>query len=209
MKKHCVIIAGGECEESLLKSVSCDNFVIAADSGLKYCIKSGIIPDLIVGDFDSFSGEILFSSEVIRLPVKKDDTDLHFAARCAIKRGFTEVTVFGGYGSRPDQNFAMLSTLLWLKSNGADLVKAVCNGFEVYLLLNDKLSLRVSKNRYVSVFSINGDAKGVFIDGATYNLQNATLTQSYPIGVSNECQGDITISVNDGALIVMLVNKNI
>ncbi len=210
MKNRCVVVAGGDCDISSLSSIGNDDFIIAADSGLKYTEKLNIVPDLIVGDFDSFDGPIPDNVDVIRLPEHKDDTDLLYALRCGVKRGFRNFLILGGYGSRPDQNLAMLQSLVWLCENcKTESVTVRCVGFEIYAIKDSLITLAVDREKYLSVFSISGIAKGVNIIGADYSLQNAEISPNFPIGVSNEAMGEVIISVNSGTLIIMLVNKDI
>lgn len=210
MKTRCVIIAGGDCDVSLLSNIGSEDYVIAADSGLQYCHAVGIVPDLLVGDFDSYTGPVYECTEVIKLPTHKDDTDLFFAARCGVERGFRKFAVFGGYGSRPDQNMAMFQTLHWLTENCEQPdIRAVCNGFEVFAVKNSKLTFSSDRERYLSVFAVGGTAYGVDIVGAEYPLNNATVTPSFPIGVSNVAVNDTTVSVRNGMLLIMTVDKNI
>ena len=52
----------------------------------------------------------------------------------------------------------------------------------------------------------NGGAEGVYESGSFYELADATLTATYPVGVSNEyAEGSdcITISTREGALVVV------
>ncbi len=210
MKNHCVIVAGGDCDTKSFCEISATDFVIVADSGLKYTEAVGIVPDLIVGDFDSYLGEIPTDVNVLKLPTKKNDTDLLYALRCGVERGLKKFLIFGGYGSRPDQNLAMLQSLVWLCDNcDTEMVKAVCCGFEVYAIKNKSITLELTRDKYLSVFSISNGAKGVDIVGADYPLIDAIISPSFPVGVSNEADGLVTVSVKDGTLILMTVNKNI
>lgn len=210
MKTHCVIVAGGHCDINLFEFIDSTCFVIAADSGFKHCRSANISPDLLVGDFDSYFGELPSEIETVKLPTHKDDTDLMFAARCGVERNFKRFTVLGGYGSRPDQNMAMYQTLCWLCDNcdGAE-VKAICNRFEIYMLKSGSMTFPADKSRYLSVFAIDGDAKGVDIIGSEYELNNASLTANFPIGVSNVAENDTTVSVKHGKILIMSVDKNI
>ncbi len=210
MKNRCVIVAGGDCDLAQLNTVDGSCFVIAADSGLKHCVKANIKPDLIVGDFDSYLYELPNDIEAITLPTHKDDTDLMFAARCGVERNFKRFTVLGGYGSRPDQNLAMYQTLCWITDNCKNAeVNAKCCGFEVYLINNGAIAFPADRDRYLSVFAIDGDAVGVDIVGAEYSLNNATIKAGFPIGVSNVAVSDTEISVKQGKLLIMAVDKNI
>ncbi len=210
MKNRCVVVAGGDCDISHLNEISNNDFVIAADSGLKHTNAAKVTPDLIVGDFDSYSGDIPEGVEVVKLPTHKDDTDLLFALRSGVELGFRNFLIFGGYGSRPDQNLSLLQSLLWLCNNCVlQGVKARCNGFELYAVKNSSLTLCLDRSRYLSVFSISSEAEGVNIMGADYPLENAAVMPDFPIGVSNEADGEVTVSVDKGTLIIMVVNKNI
>lgn len=210
MKNRCVIVAGGDCKD--LSVINENDFLIAADSGLNVLLKNNITPSLIVGDFDSFDGELPSNVETIVLPTHKDDTDLLYAAKIGVERGFSTFLILGGYGSRPDQNYAMYETLLWLKRNEAVTnVKALCTDFYVTIILNESVELDLEINQYLSVFAFGGVADRVSVTGTEYELNDYTLKPGVPIGVSNEISnsGKISISVKNGALLVFVVNKNI
>lgn len=212
MKRRCVIVAGGECTESDIKVISDNDYVIAADSGLNALMRYELLPELAVGDFDSYSGELPHGIDVITLPVKKDDTDLLYAARIGAEKGFSEFLILGGYGSRPDQNFAMYETLIWIKQNckNAD-VTALCGKCLVTVLTDESMTFSISDDRYISLFPFGGVAKGVSVSGADYELHDAELTPDFPIGVSNCVTGggDVTVSVEYGSLLLFIIDKNI
>ena len=70
MKDLCAIIAGGDMNDAypltskeLFNDFKC---VICADSGYKHAKRLGIVPDIIVGDFDSYDGELPQNAEIIR-----------------------------------------------------------------------------------------------------------------------------------------------
>ena len=91
--KHFFIIAGGKIEDAfaieVLKGFA-EKTVIAADSGMEFLRRNEIVPQVIIGDFDSVSKETLEwfqKKEGIvwhRLNPQKDDTDTEFALRLAI-----------------------------------------------------------------------------------------------------------------------------
>ena len=53
--KACAIVSGGSF--SPLDGIGRADFVIACDKGCEYTAACGIKPDLLVGDFDSYTGE--------------------------------------------------------------------------------------------------------------------------------------------------------
>ena len=54
---------------------------------------------------------------------------------------------------------------------------------------NGMLELPALASGFVSVFSHSDRAEGVCIEGLKYELQEALLTNSFPLGVSNEFIG--------------------
>ncbi len=211
MKNRCVIIGGGDCHKSLIYDYDKhSDFLIAADGGLKHCIDFNIEPDLIIGDFDSYFGDLPNNIDTIKLPTAKDDTDLMYAARIGVNKRFSSFLLLGCYGSRPDHNFAMYQTMHWIKS---ELNNSFCVsrglGFEAYVICNESKDFTFFNERYVSVFALGGIANGVSISGAEYSLKNAELTPLFPVGVSNTCSSKCNISVNNGSLLILTVDKTL
>ena len=75
------------------------DFTIAADGGWLACRKTEVIPDLLLGDFDSLSAQPDFPN-ILRVPVEKDDTDTMLAVKTGLERGETEFHIYGGMGGR-------------------------------------------------------------------------------------------------------------
>ncbi len=99
-----------------------DLFVICADGGYRHAARSGIVPDVVLGDFDSLDMEtcgLPAGVEIVALPVEKDDTDTFYAAKYALERGFSELELYGCVGSRTDHTLAPLSPLVMLWERGA------------------------------------------------------------------------------------------
>ena len=53
------------------------------------------------------------------------------------------------------------------------------------------------------MLALSDRCTGVSIHGTKYELENVTVENSFPIGVSNQWQGDAEISVAAGVLAVM------
>ena len=71
-----VIFSGGEIFDYSVVSRNISHYVvICADSGLYHCKKLNIFPHVVIGDFDSYKGEIAPESKVIKSSPEKDDTD--------------------------------------------------------------------------------------------------------------------------------------
>ena len=200
MDNICCIVGAGEMTGTQLR-IPEGAFVIAADAGLQYLTCSGISPDLIVGDFDSL-GVVPSGSNVLRYPPEKDDTDLMLSIKEALARFFDTIVIYGGLGGRFDHSIANLQALNYIAQHGAMgfLVGCGC----ICTVIRDR-ALRFSSDTrgLLSVFSMGETAVGVELSGVKYPLNGYTLTNSFPLGVSNELEGDARVSVKEGALAVI------
>ncbi|MBR3639157.1 MAG: hypothetical protein IKN50_00965, partial [Clostridia bacterium] len=71
-----------------------------------------------------------------------------------------------------------------------------------------EFAVPVREGYSLSVFAGNGEARGVTIKGAKYELENGTLTGSFPVGASNEwAAGEAAVSVADGTLLIITSKK--
>ncbi len=65
-----------------------------------------------------------------------------------------------------------------------------------------------TKTGYFSVFAMGEKADGIYIKGMKYPLSNATITDSFPIGVSNEFTGKkAEVSVGKNKVLVIESSK--
>ena len=113
--KRCVIFGGAPIGDydRMAAYIADDDYLIFCDSGLRHARPLGLTPDLIVGDFDSCENPGL-QVETIVLPRAKDDTDTVYAAKEAMKRGYTEFLLAGVIGGRFDHSAGNVSILLML-----------------------------------------------------------------------------------------------
>ena len=183
-----------------------DDFIIAADGGWLACRKTGITPDLLLGDFDSLSTQPDFPN-ILRVPVEKDDTDTMLAVKTGLERGETEFHIYGGMGGRTDQTIANLQGLLYLADHGAR--GWLYGDRERFTAIRDgSITLPAREKGIVSVFCMGADAQGVTIEGGQYTVHDAVLTSTFPLGVSNHYEGNpVRVTVTRGSLLIALIEK--
>ena len=178
------------------------DYIIAADAGWLACRAVQIIPDLLLGDFDSL-GTVPEFSCVERVPVEKDDTDMMLAVKRGLALGHREFHLYGGMGGRrTDHTIANLQTLLYLARRGA--LGWLYGEGEIYTAIHEEeIVLPAREKGLLSVFCLGTDAEGVSIRGAHYELENGTLTAAFPLGVSNHFVGrPVSIRVERGSLLL-------
>ncbi len=198
----CYIFGAADCAvKQIVKEA--DDSVIAADGGLLHTARLGLVPDVVIGDFDSL-GHVPEGSDVITLPVEKDMTDMQAAVEVARARGCHRFVLFGATGGRPDHTMANYQLLAAL-AEGGDEGYLVGDDFSVTAISDgSSLTFDSSFRGTFSVFSVGGTARGVTIRGGHYALEDGVLTSVNPMGVSNSFLGEETsVSVEKGTLLVM------
>jgi len=112
----CIIFCAAEFDQ-LAAPIREDDFLLAADGGLRHFQKLSAQPDEILGDFDSL-GYVPQDARVF--PVEKDDTDAMLAARRGLALGYRSFLIYGGLdGVRLDHTVANFQTLQFLADHGA------------------------------------------------------------------------------------------
>lgn len=207
--KKCIVIGAGDLTVGAV-NVGEEDLVIAVDGGINYCGILEIEPDIILGDFDSVNEAqreaILAMKEqvpdrVIALKPEKDDTDMLAALKLGLKMGYDYFLIYGATGGRLEHTLANIQCLLYLKNH--DAVGYLMDGSGmIFVMKNEEVKLRDNLEGYFSLFCLGKEAKGVTIKGMKYELDNYTMTNDFPIGVSNEFIGkEASISVVDGELV--------
>ncbi len=202
MKEFCLIVSGGEFSPlpEELRGARC---VIACDRGYIHAERLGLAPDLIVGDFDSApppSADV----PVKRFPSHKDDTDTMLAAREAIARGYRDVAVCCAFGGRMDHTLANVQTAAWLVAHGA---RAYLAGTDTEAMAFTAGGARIPRREgwSLSVFALSDVCEGVTLRGVKYECENETLTNAFPLGVSNVWTAEeAEISVRGGILLALM-----
>jgi thiamine pyrophosphokinase len=204
MKKCIIFCAGGF--DALAEQIEEDALIIAADGGARHTETLGITPNIILGDFDSL-GYAPAGAEIF--PVEKDDTDAMLAIKKGLELGCREFVLYGSLdGPRLEHTVANFQALQYLADRGA---KGTLVGLRqiVTLLQNEMCHFPACFEGYLSVFCLGADARGVDIRSLQYEVENATLTAGFPLGVSNRFVGKAaTISVRDGSLLLIWERKN-
>ena len=206
--KRCVIVGGSEIKYyDLIKSYfRADDFFIYCDCGLKHEKVFERKPDLIIGDFDSYSKPENLEN-VIVLPVVKDDTDTIFAVKEAIKRNFEDLILVGVTGGRQDHNLGNIYALLMLKDKSAMIIDDYS---EIKIVKPNEITKIKYGWKFFSLLNISGTAKGITIKNAKYNLENAEIKPEFQYGISNEVLSpdkDAEVSLKEGYLLLVCIRN--
>lgn len=202
---NCLIVSGG-----LFEKVKFDrkyDLVIACDKGYLYAKKMKLRVDIVMGDFDSMPMP-KDAKNIIAVSSVKDDTDTGLAIKYALANNYKNIDIICALGKRIDHTIANISMLKYIvdhDGNGRIIGKDV----KLIICKNKKISIKKEKSSYLSVFSLTDKSKIKYIKGTKYDIKNKTLSNSFPLGVSNEFKNEkAEIKVESGILLICIVKKD-
>lgn len=204
--RTCVILAGGDLEGKV--QIPEGALLICADCGYRHAQRLGFKPDVLMGDFDSYTEPLPEHCEILRHPAEKDETDTILAVYYGRDRGCTEFHIYGAWGGRrPDHSIANLQLLHHMALQG--LCGVLHDGDTTMTVQLPGTRTYRKTNGYFSLFALSDSCTGLCISGVKYPLENATLQNSYPLGVSNEILADsAAVTLESGVLLIIQTNES-
>ncbi|MBR3125489.1 MAG: thiamine diphosphokinase [Mogibacterium sp.] len=216
-KRRCVIVGGAEIGDygRARTYLNDSDYLIYCDSGLRHMDGLGILPSLIIGDWDSHDDPHM-EVETITLPVAKDDTDTVYAMREGMKRGFKDFLLVGAVGERLDHTLVNTYILTSLENRGCHgMIVDDYSEMELVSSWTDDAGAGHHGTAFVedrypffSLLALEGEAHGVTIRNAKFGLEGATIGPDYQYATSNEVLPGKTaeITVEDGRLLLIKIN---
>lgn len=200
----CIIIAPlYQGEEKQWLTPEAGDLLLCADGGYDAAVRHGLKPDLVIGDFDSMPADHVRDCDKICLPVHKDDTDMVVCLEEGRKRGYTSFRMAGCIGGRLDHTISNLQCLYDCALRGEEAW--MCDDDNrVTVLVPGHYTFEGMQGRKLSLLAYTPQVQGVTLRGTLWELDNATLTNRYPLGVSNEVTADkVELSFTEGAVYLL------
>jgi thiamine pyrophosphokinase len=208
MSKFAILMGGTVTPTPRLSSQLSGARVIAADSGMMHANALGVSAELWVGDFDSSDDALLEHYRQVprqQFPAAKDKTDGELAIDEALARGASEIILVGAFGGQFDHALAHVAQLVGLAEKN---VKAFAtSGTEEGWPLVSTLSLwQIPKGTRLSLIGLS-PLVGLNIVGVRWPLHRRDVPMGNTLTLSNEAQGDVSISVQQGRAVVLVYPK--
>lgn len=202
--KRIIIISGGqECDLTWIKS---NDFVIACDKGFDYAKHQKIDVNCVIGDFDS-THSLSIDKEKIVYPSEKDDTDTMLAIKWAMSQGFSEIVLTCALGNRFDHQLANIQSCVYAKQRHIS-ISIIDDNTEMVFLSDEEGSFKRKDFDFFSIFSLADQSHIHFLSGGKYELNDTILTNTFPLGVSNQWEKDsIHLKVGKGIVCCVLTKE--
>lgn len=213
-----VLICGGEINDEFslvcLKQIKPD-CIIGVDKGLEFCYRNHVIPDWILGDFDSISKEVIdWYRKQQEIPIRqykpeKDDTDTRLGMELALKLGSDKIFLLGATGGRLDHYMGNLQSLLiTARKEKEGWILDEQNAITVRKAGKICIHKEEQFGKYVSFFSMGDEVTGLSLTGFQYPLDGYTLKNSDGIAVSNQLLDDCGIIEFEIGYLMMVLSKD-
>ncbi len=214
VEREFLLTAGGRRpEEKFFTMLARGRKIFAIDKGIEICRDLNILPEILIGDFDSAeSSAVNWALEnkipIERHPVDKDLTDTQLALNLIEKSYLLPTTPYsliltGIFGGRFDHLFSNVFTCA-----AAKVATCLVDERELIFFVHGSESFSVKffvRPMALSLLPITEVCEGVTLKNVHWELENATLKQNFPNAVSNRVEADtIKISAAKGTLAVYL-----
>lgn len=197
-----LIISGGNKvkRETLFENIE-DRYIVVADGGIKNLIGTDIIPDEVLGDFDSIDeeGKSFIEKNNIKIekyPSRKDFTDTELCLEVLLKKGAVDIIILGATGTRLDHMFSSMFLLERLKKESV-AGKFIDDYNEVSFISNETVEVKKNKYKYLSIVPISKEVC-LTLKGTEYEVENLKFNRFTTIAVSNEVKDEVAKIEIDG-----------
>ncbi len=182
------------------------DYFIAADGGANIALELGTIPDVIIGDLDSYDGSKKESSEIIFRP-SQELNDLEKALQHAQKMKGIHIYILGATGHRLDQTLKNLSVLKQFTPQFQQI--RMSDNFGETRLLPRSFSESFEIGTQLSLFPLSGKVPGITTEGLKYPLNDDFLENGVRDGSSNEViENPVQITHKKGDLLMFVMHNN-
>ncbi|MCL1996571.1 MAG: thiamine diphosphokinase [Defluviitaleaceae bacterium] len=193
-----VIISGGTISDyqytkSLIKP---EDVIICVDGGYNHALCMGLVPGVLIGDLDSI-GEKPLNVPIIQYPTSKDFTDTEIALNYAKDKGYEDILLLGGLGTRLDHTLANILLLINFRNT------TIVNEYNK-IRIGSEIELEEAEGTFVSLIPL-GVCSGIYTQNLKYPLENATMEAGYGIGISNvmtASKAKVTVAKGDMLVVV-------
>jgi len=204
--KKCLILANGDApKKSVIKYLQKSGYttLICADGGANTAYKLNLIPDYIIGDFDSINKETIdfFTDKVKFIQLdRQNDTDVEKALKLAISKKYSEVILLGATGDRLDHSFCNIGVLLKFSDKINTAMLHQKSFMKVY---NKSTVLRTIHGEVLSIYGIDHKTK-ITSSGLKYSLKNDSLPFGVKESTSNVAIADtVKINISGGKILIV------
>lgn len=188
------------------------DMIVGVDHGIAHCLDTGLVPDVIIGDFDSVDSSVLSDrrlTDVTRkiYPARKASSDLELALDWLSDIEVDRVIVMGISGGRSDHH--LINWMLPAQQRWSFAMELIDRTVHAHVVTpRHALNTSAQVGQTISLMPLP-EASGVCTAGLEYALHDARMCVGTSLGLSNVAsQETISVTISQGGLLVFLVNTH-
>lgn len=192
------LLGGGDANESgLLRALAFAPKVVAADGGARLAVAHRLVPEAVIGDFDSLDNatRAALDPEIFYHIAEQDSTDFDKALR-SIQAPL--VVGVGFSGARLDHQLAVFNTLVAHPRQRC----MVLGPQDFAFLAPPKIQLGLAAGTVVSLFPM-GPVTGRST-GLEWPIEGLTFAPDGRVGTSNRALGPVSLQFDAAKMLVIL-----
>lgn len=197
------ILCGADIDDYgwLKNQINYTDFIICADSGLRHANAIGITPNIIIGDFDSVSPDML-NSYKDKCDVIHDDnqnaTDLMKAlGQCPSQ---ADIKIYGARGQRADHDFSTILVLMGMDNPDA---VTLCTPYDTRRIIKSNVTINGNIGDKIGIFPL-ASIDEITVSGLKYAPE--VLGGPYDFGWNGACNemtaNTCDISIDSGCALI-------
>lgn len=205
MKQILIVGSGEDYNIDKVRAIGGNsNYIIASDGGYDTIIRAGLIPDIVIGDFDSISPDTKIADKIKieRHPAEKDLSDSELCLQYALSLKPEKIVMCAVTGSYIDHSLANILNIFRNSSSFTEVAIITSNsticGYE-----NGEHIIKGLTGRRVSIF-FPEPVSGVELEGFKYSFGSKT-PGVFEYSLSNVIEKDIAkIKLDTGKFILFI-----
>lgn len=189
------------------------DYYIGVDRGALTLLSHGIVPDEMIGDFDSVTEEEFTQlsakiDKVERVSSIKDETDTDLALQKAVLMQPDTIYVTCVTGGRLDHQEAVLRAVRRFQMQHINIAIYIVNPYNTMRFLPAGThALQKDHYQYVSFFAVDERIEAVTLSGVKYETDKVPMPYECTLFTSNEIIAhDASISISNG--ICLMIKSN-
>ncbi len=209
------IVANGKISDlsALRDAIQAADQIIAVDGGANYLFQLDLYPNLVIGDMDSISEDVIqrFSEHNVKTilqPVDKDATDLELAIDYAINKNPAVISIWGALGNRWDMSISNVLLLTPTKYRFIRIILEDEKQSAMLLQAGQPNRLKGVKGSKISLIPLCGDVTRVTTEGLKYPLASETLFFGRTRGVSNVFKETEAVVLFEEGILLCVIAKH-
>lgn len=179
--------------------------IVACDGAAVPLMDFGIVPDAVIGDLDSISGELRsrLADRIVHVS-EQETNDLSKAFRFCIANGWHDIVVLGATGRREDHTLGNISLLADFSLQAPEILILTDEG--EFIALHGPSTVKCAVGQQISIFALDSDTH-IYSTNLKYPLDGLAPSRWWQATLNEALADEFSLDFPKGrAVLVFLAN---